>query len=644
MFDSENIKWFNQTVLTFKDKWYSTDGYLRVSINTNTENYRYFNPPMFSFSISNGLQKSCSLTIQNAEDLLESFEQAIKQLNGNDSVIEKSYSSHTKVYFKFAVEKTNQERVVVISLISSETDSTKIIVPLKPTFQSFLKRLRYFVNSYDDICYKLLLETTRSESKDIISQLPSLIKGVATQIITSEDTIQDSRAPAMDDESVSERVNTIEDLDKFLGDNMSNISVPEIDEGKAEEKKPEVEIKSPFVDDILKGDLQNLESKLTSYSVSEIPIFSLEESLSQELGFSLLPVLDEDNKKSVAYLSTLFYQKFSKDYTVNNNSLPTGTPVLRVETKGNQSQIETAYDLLTIFGYTRTLRRRLEGRLDNAFNNKSIFYLMLRTFMDPLCFSYLNDFSKDEILSVVLNRYRSFKNKGFFDFYDRLITSSNCVEVDESDIRGFTEEIADKVIGKSRNLEQLHDTLYESGMAKIPSKNSFTLEQIINEIIPLEVAEKTGIDLADDIVRQKFIEDNNISEEIIKFFTGHKKVKKQSKPIERITPLQRWVEKFKSDIPERYRDEVILHVKELQDQKFDFQNTQWPMQEFDEGIVKALYIWDPQNDPKMKTNSTYFNTLVDNEIMSKEDILIDAKEKSKVKSNTSSTIDFSNLV
>jgi len=643
MFDSENVKWFNQTVLTFKDKWYSTDGYLRVNINTNTENYRYFNQPMFSFSISNGLQKSCSLTIQNAEDLLESFEQAIKQLNGNDSVIEKSYSSHTKVYFKFAVEKTHQERVVVISLISSETDSTKIIVPLKPTFQSFLKRLRYFVNNYDDICIKLLLETTRSESKDIISQLPSLIKGVASQIIPSEDTFQDSRAQEMDDESVSDRATTIEDLDKFLGDDMSNISVLEIDEGKAEEKKPNVEIKSPFVDDILKGDLQNLESKLTSYSVSEIPIFALEESLSQELGFSLLPKLDEDNKKIVAYLSTLFYQKFSKDYTINNNPVPSGTPVLRIETKGEQSHIETAYDLLTIFGYSRTLRRRLESRLDNAFNNKSIFYLMLRTFMDPFCFSYLNNFNKDEIISVVINRYRSFKERGFFDFYDRLITSSNCVEVDETDIRGFTEEIADKVVGKARNVEQLHNTLYDSGMVKLPSKNSFNLEQIINEIIPLEVAEKTGIELTDDNIRQKFVEDNNISEEIVKFFTGHKKVKKQSKPVEKITPLQRWVETFKNDIPERYRDEVIQHVKELQDKKFDFYNTQWPLEEFDEGIIKALFVWDPEADSKMKTNYTHFKTLVANEIMAKENILLNAKEEPKETPKDSSDFNFSTL-
>jgi len=87
MYDNENVNWFSQTLLTFKDKQYSTDGYLKIAISTNTNDYKFFNPPLFNISISTNIQKTCNLNIQQAEDLLESFTQVLKQVNGNDIVI-----------------------------------------------------------------------------------------------------------------------------------------------------------------------------------------------------------------------------------------------------------------------------------------------------------------------------------------------------------------------------------------------------------------------------------------------------------------------------------------------------------------------------------------------------------------------------
>ena len=103
---SENTKWFSQTLLTFKDKVYATDSYLRVAMSTNTEDYKFFNPPMFNISISNAnnFQKTTNLNIQNCEDLIESFEKALQQLNGNDSVVEKHYNKKAKLYFNFGVD------------------------------------------------------------------------------------------------------------------------------------------------------------------------------------------------------------------------------------------------------------------------------------------------------------------------------------------------------------------------------------------------------------------------------------------------------------------------------------------------------------------------------------------------------------
>ena len=64
MYDNEKTIWFSQTLLTFKDKQFATDGYLKVAISTNTEDYKYFNPPLFNISVSTNIQKSYNLNIQ----------------------------------------------------------------------------------------------------------------------------------------------------------------------------------------------------------------------------------------------------------------------------------------------------------------------------------------------------------------------------------------------------------------------------------------------------------------------------------------------------------------------------------------------------------------------------------------------------
>ena len=411
MYSDKEVKWFSQTLLTFKDKQFNTDGFLRISISTNSENYKFFNPPIFNISITTNIQKSYNLNIQNAEDLLESFDQALKQSNGNEIIIEKKYQKTTKIYFRFAIENVNQTRVVVVEIISNEADTTKIIIPLKPTFQSFLRRLRYYVQRYDQICLNLLGQSINYETTQIIHQLPSLIKGISSQIVSQipeRELEQDSGVPEIKSEEVKKTTTSIEDLDKFLGEDMENINIPEIDKKKAEEDNPIVEIQSDIVEKILSNDLTNLESKLTSFGVSKQPILDLIEDLETSLGFTLIPNISEDDKKSLVYLSTLSQNYYSKSYTINDTTIPSSTPILKYKTSAGDKNIELAKDLLTIIGYFRTVRRRLESKIQNAYDNKSMVYLFLRCFMDPICFSFIDHLNKNELVSSIKNRYMYF--------------------------------------------------------------------------------------------------------------------------------------------------------------------------------------------------------------------------------------------
>jgi len=423
---NNNSKWFSQTLLTFKDKQYMTDGYLRVSISTNTEDYKFFNPPMLNISITNNYQKSYNLNIQSCEDLLESFTTAMTQLNGDETVIEKKYQKTTNIYFRFAIENVNQTRVVVIEIVSSETDATKVIIPLKPTFQSFLRRLKSFVNNYDDICNQLLIQSIQNESTQIIHQLPTLIKGISSQIVSQipdEDIIPDSPAQEEIKQEAASTVSTIGDLDKFLGDDMSNIKLPEVD--KAETIIPVIEIDSVLAEKVLRGDLFNLENKLTSFVTSKQPLIDIKNDLQTFFDFPLLPSLSEDDKNSLVYMSTLLQNYYTKANTINDVPIPMSSPTLKYKGVYNEDNIELAKDILLIIGYMRALRRRLESKITNAYDNKALMYLYLRCMLDPFCFSFIEELTKKDIIASLKNRYEFFDREGFFDKYKQMLIDNN---------------------------------------------------------------------------------------------------------------------------------------------------------------------------------------------------------------------------
>jgi hypothetical protein len=628
MYDNENTVWFSQTLLTFKDKQFSTDGYLKVAISTNTNDYKFFNPPIFNISISTNIQKSYNLNIQQAEDLFESFSQVLKQSNGNDIMIEKRYLKTSNIYFKFTMDNVNQMRVVVIEIISNEADSSKVIIPLKPTFQSLIRRLKYYVENYDQICFNLLNKTIDHSSTQIIQQLPSLIKGISSQItaqIPEQEFIPDSRALEISPDDVEKTSMSIADLDNFMGEDMKNIDIPELKEKKIEEKPTIIEIKSEFVEKVLDGDLMNLESKLVSYAAAKQPILDLANELEESLQFSLLGNISEDDKKSLVYLSTLFQNYFAKSYTINDTAIPSNTILLKFDGEKNEKNVEFAKDILTIIGYMRMVRQRLESKIQNAYDNKALIYLYLRYFMDAFCFSFLDDLNKNEIVSVVQNRYIYFDQIGFFDSYKRLLEENGCKPITKGEMIIFAESASAEACSKEPLVEKIHNELYELNEVKLPTKNQFSLEQIINEFIPVEVSYKMEFNFQDKELVANYKEKNNISDEILNFFTKDSKVKSGIK-MERVTPLQKWVDKYKQDIPENYRDSFVKYIKELEFTKFDFTGTSFPLDEFDENIIKALYIWDTESDSNMKTNFTHFASLVENEQMTKESILITSSE------------------
>jgi hypothetical protein len=627
---NEDKKWFSQTLLYYEDHLYQTDGKLRIGISTNSSDDKNFNPPAFNISLSHNYQKSCNLNIQQATDLTTAILKA-KEVQFNNIEILRRISKNLELSIQFKTDQ-NELPVVEIILRSSNTDFTKIIIPID-VFMIFAKRLAYFVNNFDELCYQLLMKNIDGEYREIIRQLPGLIRGISSQIISG----QIPEARAADPEAVEEApaAATIAELDNFLGPNLSNVVVPELESGKVEVAKETFsEVKSEFVEKILEGKLETLENILVNIQGDVNPVMMLNDYFISGIGkdITYLPDLEGDELKSSLYISKLLCSLITSAHIKFESPIPTSTPILKYKVKTVKDEnLDLSYDLLLIFAYIRNLRNRMSDKSNDFISNKSNFYLQLRCFLDVFCFSFLEKSDKNQLRSIISNRYKYYDSIGFFDHYKDLLKKHNCTDITIIDIDTFINEACEKVIGKSMYITEQHDSLVESNSFRIPSRNNFTLEQIVNEVIPLEVDEKMGVDITNT---------KNTSPEVLNWFVGQKTptVKKETK--EKSSNIIRFATHYRNEIPEQHREKFIEWLKSEEDKNFSFSDCPFPLVEFGGNIIKGLYLWKPVDTPKILINYKYFYTQFEECILDKSHILaLDEKVEEKKTDEWSNAFD-----
>jgi len=246
--------------------------------------------------------------------------------------------------------------------------------------------------------------------------------------------------------------------------------------------------------------------------------------------FTMLPDMNDNDLKSLSYMSKLYFSIAHQNHLNNGMSLPDSTPIFKYNpSEYRDENVEIAYDLLLFSLYIRNLRRKLEGKTSDIIQSKALFYLQIRCFADPFVFSFINKVSGDQLQSIIVNRYRYYDSIGLFSKYKQLLVDMNCPEIKESDIMATVQELVEKVIGKTPNIDKLHDSSVENNGLRLSSINPFTLEQIINEIVPLEVAEKTGKDITNENFLEEIKSKYTISDEILNFFSQSDKKVKVSK-------------------------------------------------------------------------------------------------------------------
>jgi hypothetical protein len=632
--------WFNQILLHHKDTFYGTNGNLEISMSSNTSDYKTYSSVTLNFSITNEkIRKVYSINFQNALDLNKAFKGIYED---ESNFVEKRPVEVVRKYYsdkaiKFGFLRLNNDKVVAISIVNSSSDFTNIIIQSN-VFECFLFFLKSFITDYlklnCDFTSKFILSELLEQNKmlkDGIKSIPSsIINGVGNNGIgkCSPELIEADEQVV---NSMSEMELTLNDLDKFLGENLSNIIIPEIakiENEKIIEKSVEL-LTSDFVKNVLKGKLVNLENIMSSCSSTPFPSLCFGERVMNESAsqFELLPGIEADELKSLAYLSKSFYNNMFFRYLDDGVPIPAGIPLLKYMPKSSVPEnISLAYDLLLISSYIKVLRSKLEMKERDCQKNKSLFHMSLRLFTDIYSFSFLELISdKLTIKNCITERFRQYDQNGFFDDYKKILSDYRLDQVTCKEIEGVVDEIKSKVIGTQLFVTEVHNQYYSNAFLLVSSKNNLNLEQITETLNPLQSQiYKKKINPKNKELLISFIESNyDVKNESIKPVidiiknsgvdsSAFRKVKERETNILKISKF------YINDIPEKYKADFIEHVRNFKDENFDFSDSNFPIEEFNEPILKAIYIWN-MYDKSMSYAD--FVVKIENTSMSKDLIL-----------------------
>jgi hypothetical protein len=639
--DSERF-YFNQNLIYHKDKIYNSGGSLEISICSSTTDYKTFSSPTLHISIigENNLRRLCSLNLPDSVDLYSSCKDVIQNVetiyetHRNNTII-KRYQFDRMLKFEFLKLQGSGDRVVIISVIHSNSDFAKVIVPYAIFCSFAIGILKYFVNDFVNISFNFSTRNLLTELLEQNKMIKNGIQVLPSMLIESyerggklESSSETSIVQPPNDIPVNTQMeSTLEDFDKFLGKDMENIDLPDLKSKAIIEEKPQnIEVKNLFIEKTLTKDLSVLESMITATITRPDPLIALMEgfrrSMNLDESITFLPGISKNDLKSALYLTKVYHDTFFNMYINNTAQIPSSFTILKYQipknVEINNLNISLAYDLLLIFGFIKLFRSRMESREADANKNGSIFYMRLRTFLDILVYPFLDISKAKSISNTVYSNFEKYNQFGFFNHYQKILSDNKFEVISLNDIREFCEELHTKILTnnltKINNIHQRHEELFKNGFLRIKSDNNLSIEQIINELVPLEVYEKLGINLKEGSEElNKAIQQHSISIEITNIFLRKEPRKEQ------VSNLVKTIKFYNNEIPEKYRNEFFEYIEKLKFDNFDFYTSKYDVEELGDNIIKSLYIWN-ESDNKSEPLTTY-RLKLEECILTKNDIL-----------------------
>ena len=637
--DNETI-WINQNLYSHRDKIYQTNSTIDLTVTTNTKNYLNFSSPRLSIHIRSevtSVHHSCLLSIQNVQDLLigiNSYTDNIDQTYmTTNAQINRVYNNNKNLVVEF--KEYNNTKCVLIAIVSSESNQSYIFVTLQEFFQ-LASIMKEFVKNYIYLSMELPKRLPNKQILDKLNSIENNIKLIPSQI---EIPIVTSNCNDIDKEVIQESI----EFDKYVEENINNAKIPELENIQKEElsnknsQKPvELEYKSNLIFNLLQGRIENYESLINSlYHDPSCPIKRLVQILKDytNIGESVndfLPGVSEKDLNSTSYISKLFFNTFFTKYLENDIKFPMTLPAVlkvKIDKKVSDKHIELAYDLLLINCFFKSVRSKLEARISDSTENLAVLHIASRSFTDVLYYSIIENINPEVVKNCIKARYNSYKEKGVFDYYNIKLEANNCEKINERDILNNLDDSCQNIIGKGKFVNEVHTIGYNERILCLPPENDLPLEQITNQVIPLET----------NINCNKSYDPSEFDPDIVKLITGNN-IRKRSNKKKNITEYKSNLHRFINEvdfivqIPDRFRKDFINYISELND-SYDFNDERFPIDEIGDDIIKGLYIWNESENKK----ESYKNFRVKHEnCMSKDLILARVKGIENLEDTTGS--------
>jgi len=530
----KEIEFIGQNLLTYEDQKFNSMGSIRVYFYTTTNDFKSYSPIKFSFSITNGpLSKTYNLGINEARDLLASIKtvySSTKPFNSNLEIVKK-YHSNRNLIIKFQTFQSG-EQVVSIVIKHNESDYCNINID-RDTFLTITNLLSKFAEEYLNLFNGFLIQSILFKLSKI-----DLFEGMLRGILNNTSVFYNigknnsnvpeySTAPVIEagkDDSSDKYLNSLHNMNEFTKYFETNEQVIKIDIPENIEKSETSNIKKdPFIDDFLNGNLSTLEEYLNLISIDaeSNPIRTLIEKVAEIYNLDaekdVLPGINENDLKSIYYISKLYSSHLEFVYRQNNIELPVSYGVLKYPAAScREENLELGYTLLVAHLFMSIFCKQISIRDAIAGDKKDLFYMRLRLFTDVFVHSFLTK-SVDNLPNIIRERFLMLQKKGFFYDYEKIMEVYGFDKISVDDILNLFKKNKDLYL-EMPYIKELHKEFNDESGYIMEYGAEISSEQIINQLVPLELEEKNSSDFYENGNFEKLCESIHVDDNVKEIF------------------------------------------------------------------------------------------------------------------------------
>jgi hypothetical protein len=601
-----------------------TTNNIRISINSYKDNYglSFLSLGVFVSNYKSRLNMNYNMDHQKINIYLTKFKSIF---NGTDKL--RQDLTNTKTTKSFIVQ--DFRKLVTTFVYRVEYNDVCVKISIGESNRDLIDSESSFMNLDDYISFVKVLENFRERflETSILFSNNILLTDLNNKINTFDNMYNMNEKINHTNDSVS-----VNSIDKQFKNNNSSSSSSEneklnneltdfldkntntMDIGlKTTEKQyvPVIEKISDdiFTDKILNNNVLKLETELINCLNTPLPLQKFIDRIEKESGKSLKL---NGEMSAIQFLTTCFIKFYVNNHLEEKQKLPSKTiPIFFKANKKEPINISLMYDLFVYFCYYSILSSSLSEKDYNTLNNRSLYAFILKSLSAPLIFSFFHSIEKEIIISTTLNKYTEYYKKGVFkELEDKIYVlykfkpeiNSESMKIEIIKNLESIIKIQDKY-----SIQLVYNNILSKKIISLPFNlfidSSFTQEQIIKlTVLDFYFTKKNKIDLQQIEKCQNIKDFTDMSDKILNFFNVSCKAD--------CTNLIRYVtQTFKDhkDLP--YFLEICKAVnknyRDLKNKNIEFVN-------LPEQLLKALYLWDIDQDEKIKTNFIYYNSLINN--------------------------------